>query len=245
MTEVQEHRAVVGVVRRSGESSFRRAANFFYDNLPTGDRLGEFFYATWMLVVSVGILNSFFRIESPRALYITLTIAVLVNLTWGLIDGISVMYSLVIARAEADRMVHKLRTKRNDPSVREEAMGSFEDTIVGSLSPEEQAKVVDMIQAGAPEDPSRTKYKPTRANRHYAVAILFIELMTTVPVLLPLILIPTALIAVWVSRFVAMAIMILLGIAYARHTNRNPVLAGLFLGVLLFVVATGSWYLGW
>ena len=246
MGEVSGSTAIASDVQRQGVSALRRAANFFYDNLPTGDRLGEFFYATWMLVVSVGILNSFFRIESQRALIITLFIAVAVNLTWGIIDGISVMYTNMIVRAEADRLAYALRTRRNDPSVRDEAIASFEDSVVGALSPEDQEKVVDMIQAGDPTaDPAKTRYTATKSNRHYAVAILLIELMTTVPVLLPLIVIPTAIIAVWVSRFVAIAIMILLGISYARHTNRNPVLAGLFLGALVSGVAGFSWYLGW
>lgn len=260
-TATREVHKGVSSVRGGRDSALRRAVNFFYDNLPVGDRLGEFFYATWMLMVSVGILNSFFIKSSNEALLITLTIAIGVNLSWGIIDGVSVMYSLTIARAAAARLVYALRTKRGDPSVREEAIASFEDSIVGSLSPEEQAKVVDMIAAGVPVNPSRTKFRTTRPDRHYAVAILLIELMTTVPVLLPLMLVAlpwvpivlfvggqpvsSVLLAIWASRFIAITLFALLGISYAKHTNRNRVVATVFLAALILLVASLSWYFAW
>jgi len=90
------------------EPTFSRVREFYTKYLPLGDRLGEMFYAVWMVVVSLGILGGT-GFEGGAIAYVVL-IAFMVNITWGLIDGITVMYSGVIERRRIDGVIHDLQT---------------------------------------------------------------------------------------------------------------------------------------
>lgn len=82
-------------------SAFARMHRFYEAHLSIGDRLGESIYAVWMVVVSVGLINSELDI-TPEYVAVVVAIAFGVNLAWGLIDGITVMLTNVIDRARRD-----------------------------------------------------------------------------------------------------------------------------------------------
>ena len=64
--------------------SFDRIRTFYAQYLPVGDRLGEMFYAVWMVIVSLGILDTLDPNEN--AIFYVIIIALGVNMTWGLIE---------------------------------------------------------------------------------------------------------------------------------------------------------------
>ena len=83
-----------------------RIRAFYGKYLPIGDRLGEMFYAVWMAVISLGILGTT-EVDLGLIAYAVL-LAFSVNMTWGLIDGLSVMHTNVIDRARNDKLVYDL-----------------------------------------------------------------------------------------------------------------------------------------
>ena len=89
-----------------------RIRNFYDNYLGVGDRLGEAFYAVWMAVVSIGLLNSVGEITPDHIVYV-IGVAFAVNFLWGVIDGVTVMLTNIIHRARRDQIVHDLRTGRN------------------------------------------------------------------------------------------------------------------------------------
>lgn len=215
-------------------------------DLTTGDRIGEAVYAVWMLVVSIGLINATGNPDDPAAVLFAVIAATLVNVTWGLIDGITMMYSSVISRAQADRLVYALRTKRDDPAVRGQAADALEEGLAGSLSEEDRTKVVAMIAAGpVPPDPSLTKYRTTRGDRSIAYGILIIECLFILPMLLPILFIPSPRLGAFVSYLLGAGFFGFLGAQYARHLNRNQLIPLVLMGGLMALLAYYTYSVGW
>ncbi len=220
-----------------------RVGSFYRKYLPVGDRIGEMFYATWMVVVSLGIINS---VENQEELLpLAIAIAFGVNITWGLIDGISVMLTGVIDRADRDRVLFDLRTK-DGTSARRDAKKALDDTIVCALSDEEKECLLDRLAEGLPQgDPHNVPYRAGREDWYYVLGILAIDVLFVIPMIAPLLLIPSIPDAILVSRMIATLIFAALGTAYAKRLNRSRLLAALFLGTLGFSVFSVTYILGW
>ncbi len=220
-----------------------RIRAFYGKYLPIGDRLGEMFYAVWMVVVSLGILGS---TELDRgAIAYAILVAFVVNIAWGLIDGISVMHTNIIERARTERMVFDLRS-RNDKDSREAAFSALDDTVTSGLDVEDRKKVLDLIAAGPPgNDPIKQRYYPGREDWYYALGIFAIDTTLVIPLVAPLLILTDPAQALYASRLVATILFAILGAAYARNLNRRKWLAALFLGTLSFSVFTLAFLAGW
>ncbi len=221
----------------------RRIKDFYSEYLPIGDRLGEMFYATWMVVISLGFLNSG---ENPEELLIiTIAIAFSVNIVWGLIDGTSVMYTNIIDFAKTEQMVYDLRTKNDEPA-RQAAQKAIDDTIVSVLSKEEKDRIIDEIARGEPgDDPGKKRYYAQKFDRYYALGILGIDAVLVVPLIVPLLIFSSIPLALYVSRLIATIMFAIIGAAYAKNLNRRRWLAALFLATLGFSIFSLAFLAGW
>ncbi len=220
-----------------------RISAFFTDNLPLGDRLGEAFYAVWMVVVSLGILGGT-GFEGGAIAYVII-IAFAVNLTWGLVDGITVMHSYIIERRQSEELVHDLQTAGGE-EVRKKAVEALGEGITGALSNDDRMKVADMIAATPPgEDPRTKRYRAQREDWDYFIGILTIDVLLVVPLVLPFLMFPNPYTALYMSRILATVLFAALGVLYARELNRNRLLAALFLGTLCFSLFTAAYLSGW
>jgi hypothetical protein len=225
------------------EPTFSRVREFYTKYLPLGDRLGEMFYAVWMVVVSLGILGGT-GFEGGAIAYVVL-IAFMVNITWGLIDGITVMYSGVIERRRIDGVIHDLQTA-NDESSRKAGAIALGDGITSILDPTDRERVLDMIVASKRgEDPQKTRYRPGREDWYYALGILVIDIVLVVPLIAPFFMFQEPATALQASRFIATVIFAGLGAAYARELNRNRWIAALFLGTLCLSLFSLVYMAGW
>ena len=109
--------------------------------IPVGERLGELFYANWMVVVSIGLLV---EMEASMLSIVAVTIvAFSVNVVWGIIDGVTVMYGMVIGRIQRNDVIKRLH--EGDASARADAKSYLEDTIVDSLDEDDMDIVIDLI----------------------------------------------------------------------------------------------------
>lgn len=212
-------------------------------HVSVGDRLGETFYAVWMAVVSIGLLNSASRITPDYIVYVILT-AFSVNIVWGLIDATTAMFTNVIDRRRSDRLLHALRSG-SDPAAADAVLAELGDSIAADLGDGDKRRVVAAL-AAMPRgiDPGQTRYGPDRGDLLYAVGILLIDVALVFPVVLPLVLVHDVETAVYLSRMVATVIFAALGWAYARHLNRNPWVAAAVLGGLGFALFTGAYAAG-
>lgn len=226
------------------EHGVRRIKEFYQKYLPLGDRLAEAFYAVWMVVVTLGLLGN---IEGTRGeVLLVIAIAFSVNLTWGIIDGLSVMYGNVIGAARNDQMVYDLQTL-NDRKSRKSARAALDDTVISGLSEVQKERILDEIAAGSrsSQDPHTVPYHPSKDDWRYALGIVAIDASIVLPLVVPLLVSADLKEGIYWSRLVATVIMALLGAAYAKNLHRRRWAAALFLAALGFAVFTWSYELGW
>jgi hypothetical protein len=221
-----------------------RIRNFYAAYCAIGDRLGEAFYAVWMVVVSTGLLNSVGQITREHILYVVV-VSVVVNLGWGIIDGVTVMYGNIIERVQRDRIIHDLRTGAGDRATAK-ALADLDDTVLTVLPEAERRGIVAAVADGPPgADPRRTPYRPSREDWLTAVGIIGIDVFMVIPVLAPIVLVPDTATGVYISRLVATAIFAAIGAAYARNLNHRRWPAALGLGILGFTLFTAAFAAGW
>jgi hypothetical protein len=216
---------------------------FYSRNLPLGDLLGEAFYAVWMVVVSLGILGGT-GFEGGAIAYVVF-IAFMVNITWGLIDGLTVMYTNIIERARNERIVHTLQN--HGSSSREDGMEALSEGITSVLGAAEKEKILDMIASAPPidGDPGTKPYRARRSDLSYALGILSIDALLVIPLVVPFLIVPELSQAQYLSRLVATVIFAFLGAMYAKQLNRRRWLTALFLGTLCFVLFNLAFLAGW
>lgn len=218
--------------------------NFYKAYFDIGDRLGEEFYAVWMAVISIGLLNDGGQITPDHIGYVV-AVALSVNFVWGIIDGVTAMLTNIIDRVQRDRLVYDLRTETEKAVVR--ALDDLDDTIAAALGPSEKKRIIEAIAAGSPgQNPRAAPYGPGKEDWLYALGTLTIDVVIVVPVVAPLVLLSDTQTAVYISRLIATAIFASIGAAYAHHLNsRRPWIAALVLGALGFGVFTAAYQTGW
>lgn len=212
--------------------SFDRIRTFYAEYLPVGDRLGEMFYAVWMVIVSLGILDTLDPNEN--AVFYVIIIALGVNMTWGLIDGITVMHTNVMEKAKREEIVYNIRKIKDDDS-KKAAMDALDDSITTVLNDDDRRKILEMISVGDPgEDPAKKRYYPTREDWNYAIGIFAIDTALVFPLVSPLIILHNPYQALYFSRLISTVIFMAIGAAYAGNLHRRKWVAALFLGTLCF-----------
>lgn len=223
---------------------FKQIRHFYSVYCAIGDRLGEAFYAVWMVVVSTGLLNSGGQITRDHLLYVVV-VALVVNAGWGIIDGVTVMLGNIIDRVQRDRVVHDLRTGGGDKATAR-ALADLDDSILAALPESERRRVIAAVAEGAPgPDPYKTPYRVGREDWLYALGIFGIDVLMVVPVILPIVIVPDTATGVYISRLVATAIFAAIGAAYARNLNHRRWPAALAFGVLGFALFTAAYATGW
>lgn len=216
-----------------------RLRRFLRANLRLGDRLSEIFYGVWMVTVSVGIASSVLTGETT--IEAVLLIALIVNLTWGLIDGITYVLGGEVNRAEEDRKVMELRSG-GMPHQREEMMGFLGDTILRNLTEEERWKVVDMLQGSAKPVEG---WKVTPGEAAACVAIITIDFLAMLPVVLPFLVLPDLATALFTSHVIAAISFMLVGYAWSIPAGWKRWKAVAVFGLMGTAVIAFSCITGW
>jgi len=219
-----------------------RFARLIYENSTLGDRLCELFYGVFMVSVMIGIINitasGYYHIKE-----VLLAVALGVNVTWGIIDGATSVYGGLVDKAEEDKLVNSLRREKQNQQFKDELKESLEDTAVRKLTDEDQSKVVDMIQAGNPDDIG--KYSASIEDVKSFFATFLMDFITVFPVVIPLYIVDDVKSAVFWSHFVAVLLFVMIGTIWAKRLNRNAVRSGIAFGILGIVTIAFSYYFGW
>ena len=216
-----------------------------------GDMLGEWFYGFLMVAVVCGIIGGYGEIllESNLGygrIYLTVVLLVLtfgVNITWGIIDGSTVIYGGLTDKADLEKVIAGLRKDRNNRELRDKLLDSLGDSSVDYLPDQEKEKIVDRIIAEAPKAP--VKYQMSRDDRNTLIAIASCDILAVIPVILPYLLLGFGKIPLLLSRLIASLAIGYICYLYAEHTGRNKWLtAGIFV-IFTIVVMQITYYFGW
>lgn len=207
--------------------------------IPVGERMSELFYANWMVVVSIGLLGA---MEASIDSIVLVTIAAFfVNIIWGIIDGVTVMYGMVISRVERNSIVRRLQ--EGDSSARADAKRSLGDTIAASLDENDMDKVIDLISKSRQVEECRPR--PLKSDIGYALGIVFLDFIMVFPLIVPLYLISDYHTAVYASHMISVMIFAVLGAAYARRLKRSLWKTAIMFAIMGTILATVVYEAGW
>jgi VIT1/CCC1 family predicted Fe2+/Mn2+ transporter len=216
-----------------------------------GDRLGEWMYGFIMVAVVVGIVGGFSEIILNTApgytrLYLTIYMLILtfgVNIAWGLIDGVTVIYGGLTDRADLEEVLEKLKKDRTNRELRDKVLDSLEDSSTMYLPDEEKEKLVDRVIDEAPEAPKT--YYLSKDDRNTLIAIASCDILAVIPVMLPYVLLGFGRVPTMLARLIASIAIGYLVFLYAEHTGRNKWLAGGIFVILTAVMMAITYYFGW
>jgi hypothetical protein len=218
--------------------------------LSYGDRLNEWFYGFLMVAVVVGIVGGFSTLLLNNHIgfgrgYLTLVLLVItfgVNLSWGIIDGITVIYGGLTDRADLEKILGRLKKDRNDRALRDRVLASLGDSPAVYLPDEEKEKMVDRIIDEAPEVPA--KYHLDRDDRNTLIAIASCDIHAVIPVILPYLIFGFGTFPLMLSRLIASVAIGYIVFLYAEHTGRRKWLAAGIFVVLTIVLMQITYYYG-
>jgi hypothetical protein len=234
--------SLLGMNRMPRRVSGSRIGKLILQNTSLGDRLSEIFYGIAMVSVVSGMVN--YGLSGQKELsYVLFFVALGVNISWGIIDGATSVYGGLVDKAEEDRLVFSLRSNKKNSDQREDVAEILQGTILRTINEEDQAKVVDMISAEAPE--KITKYSATGDDLKVFLAILLMDVITVFPVIIPLYVIDDSQSAIFWSHLIAILYFVLIGMAWAKYLNKNMVKAGLALGMMGAIAISVTYYFGW
>jgi len=216
-----------------------------------GDMLGEWFYGFLMVAVVCGIVGGYSEIllNSPLGygrIYLTVVLLVLtfgVNITWGIIDGTTVIYGGLTDKADLEKVIAGLKKDRNNRELRDKLLDSLGDSSVDYLPDEEKDKIVNRIIDEAPEAP--VKYQMSRDDRNTLIAIASCDILAVIPVILPYLLLGFGKTPLILSRLIASVAIGYICYLYAEHTGRNKWLTGGIFVIFTIVVMQITYYFGW
>jgi hypothetical protein len=215
---------------------------FLRNNLSLGNRLSECFYGVMMVVILTGLINNGLP-PTQSTLRLLLFGTLCVNISWGIIDGVTSMYAGLVNRADYLRIANAFRKNSDSPEKREMVARSLQGTIVENLSEEDQSNVVDMIGAGEPVQ--GMKYPATRADWKVAIAIVLIDFILVFPVMIPYFLIDNVRWAVFASHTIAIVLLAGVAMVWARNLCLNTLKAGVIIALISFAAIYSSYSIGW
>jgi hypothetical protein len=210
-----------------------RIRAFFENHVAPSERLGNLFLG--LVMVLTFTLGSGATVSEGEGATRQLLLQVVgCNVAWGLISGIMFLIDTRFDRGRVPRLIRAVQQADGD----EEAREVVEDELDGSLeeiaSAEERERLYRHIVERA-----RKAELPRTKSRHDdllgALGVFLLVMVTTVPAVLPFLVIPDRLIALRVSNALLVVLLFLIGYWGGRQTNANPWRAGL--GMMLVGVA--------
>jgi len=212
-----------------------------------GAWLGEWMYGFIMVAVVSGMLNGLSGID-PNLYRWQITawllfVTFMVNVSWGFIDGYTVIYGSLTDKADQERLIGKLKKDRNNPELREKLW----DLVGGGgddyPSDETKEMYIDRIIDEGPE--VKNKYTLSKEDRNILIATASCDILAVIPVILPFIILGFNGLALTLSRLIAAVAIGYLVYLYAQHTGRRKwVAAGIFF-VLTLIMMSVTYYFGW
>lgn len=185
------------------------------------------------LIMVISITGSLSVATAGRAEVGTMLRAALgCNLAWGITDAVMYLLSTLILRG---RGIVALRAVRDapDPQDARAVIAQALPPAVASVLTASDLDAIGRRLVAAPEPPARPPL--TRDDILAAAAVGLFVFLSTLPVVIPFVLVDETTRALRMSNAIAIAMLFLLGWATARHTGSRP----LRLGVAMVLIGVG------
>jgi hypothetical protein len=221
-------------------------SKFLTRHLTVGDILSEAFCGVWMASVSTGLIFGFTNPDSTEALVTMVIIAVMVNLTWGIIDGWTSVFSPMVDDADADRALRRLWSDPGDKKAEAWVDNELASGIGRNLDDGRREKVLATYVEAEPKVPANKVHKADREDIMVVLCLVIVEVLMALLIVLPYVLFPGESYSPILSRAIAITIAGAIAYWYAIRLNRpHPMIWVGFFIALMFVVVTLSWLFGW
>ena len=166
-----------------------------------------------------------------------------VNISWGLIDGLTVVYGGLVDKADEEKNIGNLKKDRNNPGSREILLGSIDGSVAGYVSEKDQVEIAEKIIDQGPE--AKKTYHFTKEDRNIVLATVSCDALAVIPVILPYLILGFTTLAFALSVLIASFAMAYIIFIYAKRTGRRKwVGAGIFFAFALMMTLL-AYYLGW
>jgi hypothetical protein len=198
------------------------------------ERISEVLFGLIMVLTFTGSLSA---AESGRAEVRTMLIGALgCNLAWGLIDAIMYLMSCLSDQAADSRTLRAIRAAPTPREASRAIARVLPPLVVSVMAPAELQRITaELTRVPAPTERARLQ------SRHWlgAAAVFLLVFLSTIPVVLPFMLLHEATVALRISNAIAVFLMFVAGYAFGRLAGYRPlVTAGsmVLLGTLLVAV---------
>ncbi len=197
------------------------------------ERISEVLFGLIMVLTFTGSLSA---AEAGRAEIRTMLLGALgCNLAWGLIDGIMYLMSCLGERADSLRTLRAVRSTVDPAAAQRRIADALPPVVAEALQPADLERVRQHVL----QLPEPSRYPPLHARDWLgAVAVLLWVFCCTFPVVLPFVFMTDAMLALRASNAIAVVLLFLVGIAFARCAGLRPLATGLAM-VLLGIVLVG------
>src|SRR5262249_22551085 len=185
------------------------------------DRVSEVLFGLIMVLTFTGSLSV---AEAGREDVRTMLVGALgCNIAWGIIDGVLYLMGSLADRARA-LMSYRAVREAADPQRAQALIADALPPLVASILPPTELEAMRRRLMGLPEPPVRARLG--KEDWLGALSIFFLVFVSTLPVVVPFIVMPDARPALRVSNGIAIALLFVAGHAFGRMTGRSPVGVG-------------------
>jgi hypothetical protein len=194
----------------------RRFMRFLDDYTSLSERYAEAFYGIIMVTGCTGMVSMGVPKDEAGVQFMLWT-ALLVNILWGLIDGVTVIYGSLVDEVSADVAVDNARSGKQVEQSEGEVLGALSDSLVGKLSEEDKAKVAEVIRTSASYEHVDRSVGWKEIRR--IMAIFLVDFVTVFPVTIPYMVFSDVVVAARWSFIIATILMGVLGYQWAKQAR--------------------------
>lgn len=204
-------------------------------------------YGFIMVAVVTGMINGYGQLALNLFRWeITVWLIVVtfgVNIAWGLIDGLTVIYGGLTDRADQEKLISEAKKDRNNPELRKGILALLDGSVVEYLSDEKKENLIDDVIDHGTE--YKKRYKLTKEDRKVLIATASCDILAVIPVILPFIVLGFTGPALTLSRIIAATAIGWIVFKYAEHTGRRKYVAAAVFFFLTIVMMAVTWYYEW
>jgi hypothetical protein len=198
------------------------------------ERVSEVLFGLIMVLTFTGSLSA---AESGRAEVRTMLVGALgCNLAWGLIDALMYLMSCLSEQAAGSRIIAAVRRAATQQEAGQVIAQSLPPLVASVLAPADLQRInTELARRDLPPE------RPRLQARHWlgAAAVFLLVVTSTIPVVLPFMLLNDAVVALRLSNAIAVLMMFIAGYAFGQVAGYRPLVSGgsmVLLGTLLVAV---------
>ncbi len=210
--------------------------SFIQNHLDPASRLGEVLFGLIMALGFTGAVRLGHAEADNRELFIGILGC---NLAWAIVDGVMYVLSAQFERGRKLRLMRSVLAAPTEEVALRAIAHEIDAPLLALMTPAElqalHRKVLELIRRAGPE----RKLRIHREDLLGALAVTLLIATSTLPIVVPYLVFTSPDIAVRVSHGIALGMLFLVGIWWARVVGANPLTTGVGLtsiGVLLVLL---------